>query len=87
METTEIVKENLKVWKHTLSFRHRIEWMLHGTIKVDDGSYIFNCDYHGITSSKPQGHDERLVCLKCFNELYEDREMLRLLEIIEVNTK
>lgn len=86
METTESIKANLRVWKRTLSLKHRLEWMLRGTIKLPNGEYVFNCEYHGITSCYPQGYREILVCKACLKELDEDRRIKQILTEIEVKT-
>ena len=59
--------------------------MLGGTIKLPNGEYIFNCDYHGITSCYPQGYGEILVCKACLKELNEDRRIIETLAEIETN--
>ena len=30
--------------------------------------FAFNCEAHGVVSNTPQGHMQRLLCPRCFNE-------------------
>ena len=52
---------------------------------MPNGEYIFNCEYHGITSCYPQGYREILVCKECLKELNNDREIERILEMVKTN--
>lgn len=63
MKLTFWQKLQLKLSGHTfLEYRKRPGWRGHLPF------YVFKCEKHGLMIDYPHGFDERLDCIKCFEE-------------------